>query len=697
MLSKTRAKHLVPNAVICASTVLIVSFIVWLNPVWLIRLEHMAGDFVRDHGRKTEVRNDMVLIGIDQDSLNIIDLLDEEEILADPSLDDMSFGFPFPRRVYGNLIEKLVEAGARIVVFDILFPTRGEGDDVLKSVIEKYPDKVVVGMNIHEPEVGKSTTVPRMEVPSDSVLEWEGSGDPRVGFVNYFPDEDDKVRSAHFYHKFDPRPQSPVYHSLATAALKQLGEDSKVPFTLAPQHFRFTSMRNKVGESAYEPIPLYTIFHEGFWQNNFREGEFFADKIVYVGGTSIAYFHDVVNSPEGEILGPHLQMNVLAAALAGEFYNKWSPPEMFGLVVAFGLVAFLFAFVFSRPILGLVALFGFIFAYFFAVILPAYNSGAYLLGAIPPLASFGFSGLVCYGYRFTSEIFEKARLRRTLERQMSPKMAKHILDRPEDFYSSIPGQRVPVTILFSDIRGFTTRSENDDPIQLVSQLKEYLTAMVEIVEKHNGIVDKFIGDAVMAVWNPVESLGPERDAQNAVAAAMEMHEKLDQLNRKWLAEERDAFAIGIGLNFGEAIFGQMGSEGKQELTVIGDPVNQAARLEGLTKKFGAKTLISESVSQYTDKQFRLRSLGDIQTKGKSEAAALFSVIGKLTDTLPAEDAEFLERYEAGLAVFRAGKVDEAKDVFEKCLEDRPTDIPSKLYLDEIEIGTDGGVLVMREK
>ncbi|MEM9479336.1 MAG: adenylate/guanylate cyclase domain-containing protein [Verrucomicrobiota bacterium] len=674
------------------------SVLVWNDPEWLRKIEYLAGDVIRNYGgKKTEVREDMVLIGIDQDSLNIIDLLDEEEILADPSLDDMSFGFPFPRRVYGALVEKLVQAGARIVVFDILFPSRGEGDAELKEVIDRFPQKVVVGMNIHEPEVGQTTTVPRMEVPSDTVLEWKGADDPRVGFVNYFPDEDDRVRSAHFYHRFDHRPQSPIYHSLAAATLKQLGETSKIPDSLGPQHFRYTNMRNQIGESAYEPIPLYTVFHEGFWEKNYGGGEFFKDKIVYVGGTSVAYFHDVVDTPEGEILGPHLQMNVLAAALENEFYTRWSLLEMLGLVLIFGLIAFLFAFVFNRPILGLVALFGFMIGYYVVVVIPAYNPGAHLLGAFPPLATFSFSGLVCYGYRFTTERFEKARLRRTLERQMSPKMAKHILDRPEDFYSSIPGQRVPVTILFSDIRGFTTRSENDDPIQLVSQLKEYLTAMVEIVEKHNGIVDKFIGDAVMAVWNPVESLGAEQDAKNAVAAATEMHEKLDELNQKWLAEKRDAFAIGIGLNFGEAIFGQMGSEGKQELTVIGDPVNQAARLEGLTKKFGSKTLISESVAQYTDKEFRLRSLGDIQTKGKSEAAALFSVIGKQEEVLPPDEAAFLELYETGLEAFRAGRVGEAKEIFEKCLEDRPDDVPAKLFLEEIEFGTEGGVLVMREK
>ncbi len=693
-----RKKHLVPNAIICGVVTLAVCAIYLLKPFALIQLENAAGDFIRDKGRKTPVREDMVLIGIDDDSLNILDLLDEEEILAEPALDDMSFGFPFPRRVYGMLVEKLVEAGARVVVFDILFPTPGEGDDEFRKVIEKYPDKVVVGMNISEPERGGSLTVPRMEVPSSTVLDWQGENDNRVGYVNYRPDLDQRVRSARFYWKFLDRPEAPVYHSLATAALKQMRLETRVPDSMEAQHFRFMPFRKKTDRSnVYEPIPFYTIFLKDFWEKNYQGGEFFKDKIVYVGGTSVPYFHDVVDTPEGEILGPHLQMNVLGAALEGTFYERSTDVQMLSLIGVCGLAAFLFAFVFNRPLLGLLALAGFTYIYYRLITMPTYNQKEHLLGAVPPLITFLMAGMVCYGYRFTAEIFEKARLRRTLERQMSPKMAQHILSRPEGFYASIPGRRVPVTILFSDIRGFTSRSESDDPIKLVSQLKEYLNVMVEIVERNKGIVDKFIGDAVMAVWNPVESAGAENDARNAVSAAMQMHEELEELNMKWVDEERDPFAIGIGLNFGEAIFGQMGSEGKQELTVIGDPVNQAARLEGLTKKFGAKIVIGESVADYVKDDFLLRHLGGIRTKGKTEAASLYSVVARRTDKVSKEGQAFLDRYEAGLNAFRDGRIEEAKETFESCLKTKPGDVPSQLYLDEIEHGSEGGVLVMRDK
>ena len=166
---------------------------------------------------------------------------------------------------------------------------------------------------------------------------------------------------------------------------------------------------------------------------------------------------------------------------------------------------------------------------------------------------------------------------------------------------------------------------------------------------------------------------------------------------KWVDEGKDPFVIGIGLNFGETIFGQMGSEGKQELTVIGDPVNQAARLEGLTKKFAARVIIGEEVADFVGQDFRLRHLGGIRTKGKSGAASLYSVVARVNDTISEEGKSFLERYDIGLEAFRDGRIEEAKEAFESCLKTRPGDVPSKLYLDEIEYGTEGGVLVMRDK
>ncbi len=244
---------------------------------------------------------------------------------------------------------------------------------------------------------------------------------------------------------------------------------------------------------------------------------------------------------------------------------------------------------------------------------------------------------------------------------------------PEDYFQSLPGVRKPVTVLFSDIRSFTARSEKDDPVALVSQLKEYLDAMGEIVFDHGGVVDKFIGDAVMAVWGNLRSQGPEADTRNAVAAAVEMRHRLMELNEKWRASGREPFEIGIGLNHGEAIFGMMGSEQKQEMTVIGDPVNQAARLESLTKKFGLGIIVGARVIDYLEGRFVLRSLGKVRTMGKEEAEELAGVLGEAGELLAEDDQEWLEEYRQALAAFQAGDLETAERLFRSCAGRRPDD------------------------
>ena len=311
-----------------------------------------------------------------------------------------------------------------------------------------------------------------------------------------------------------------------------------------------------------------------------------------------------------------------------------------------------------------------------------------------PLLTFLLAGTGCFGRQYAIEKLEKRRLRRTLERQVSKELADHILSVPEGYFQSLPGVRKPVTILFSDIRSFTSRSEKDDPVELVSQLKEYLDAMGKIVFEYGGVVDKFIGDAVMAVWGNLHSDGPEMDSRNAVAAAVAMQEQLALLNQKWQAEGRDPFEIGIGLNHGEAIFGMMGSEQKQEMTVIGDPVNQAARLEGLTKKFGQGIIVGTSVAEFVHGEFPLRSLGKVRTMGKKEAEELSGVL------LGAEDEaamDWMRRYHEALEAYRRGDLDAAGDAFESCSADRPEDPAVAMYLEAIAQGERSGVLVMTGK
>jgi len=204
--------------------------------------------------------------------------------------------------------------------------------------------------------------------------------------------------------------------------------------------------------------------------------------------------------------------------------------------------------------------------------------GLYIL-TLPVLGAFNLGSLFSLGYDFTLERIEKLRTRRTLERYVSRNLVKEILENPGSYYNSMRGVRKPATILFSDIVGFTSMTESADPVQLVSQLNEYLTHMVGVVFENGGTLDKFIGDAVMAVWGNVSSRGVAEDTRAAARAALGMRRELNELNKRWHREGFVPLAVGIGINQGDVLIGNIGSSGAHERldpTVIGDAVNLAS-------------------------------------------------------------------------------------------------------------------------
>lgn len=187
------------------------------------------------------------------------------------------------------------------------------------------------------------------------------------------------------------------------------------------------------------------------------------------------------------------------------------------------------------------------------------------------------------------------------------------------------GSKKTVTVFFSDVRDFTKFSEGHTPEEVVSMLNEYFQIMVSIINKNGGIVDKFIGDAIMAVWGAPNST--ERDPQNAVKACLEMRQALQELNNLRESRGQGPLKIGIGLHRGEAISGTVGSSERMEYTVIGDTVNQASRIESSTKAFGTDFLLSDSLAEFVKDEFIVQEAGKVEVKGKSEPLRLYKVVG----------------------------------------------------------------------
>jgi len=209
------------------------------------------------------------------------------------------------------------------------------------------------------------------------------------------------------------------------------------------------------------------------------------------------------------------------------------------------------------------------------------------------------------------------------------------------------GSSKTVTVFFSDIRDFTKFSEGHSPEEVVGMLNEYFQVMVSIVEKSGGVVDKFIGDAIMAVWGVPN--GSDKDSHNAVMACLEMRKSLEELNRVRIGRNQVPIKIGMGLHSGVAISGKIGSEQRMEFTVIGDSVNQASRIEAATKAFGTDFLISQSVFDAVQSEFVIEKAGDVEVKGKSAPLSLFRVRGYMKDNQPVLIRTPYSDFEAGEA------------------------------------------------
>jgi adenylate cyclase len=250
----------------------------------------------------------------------------------------------------------------------------------------------------------------------------------------------------------------------------------------------------------------------------------------------------------------------------------------------------------------------------------AFDRGLWLAMAQPVLAVSValFAGTA---YRYFVEDAERRKVSRLFSRYVSRDVYKQLLEDPGR--AELGGARREMSVLFSDIRGFTAVTERGDPEALVAQLNEYFSRMVRIVFEHGGTVDKFVGDMVMALFAaPVDD--PEH-AEHAVAAAVDMVRELGELNRKWMAEGRPALDLGIGINSGEMIAGNIGSSAIMSYTVIGDNVNLGARLESLNKEYRTRVIISDATRARLKGSYDLRPLGDVVVKGKTRPVAIYEV------------------------------------------------------------------------
>jgi adenylate cyclase len=379
------------------------------------------------------------------------------------------------------------------------------------------------------------------------------------------------------------------------------------------------------GERSY---PLYEIRHLIASEDQVLGGEkpaldpgVFKDKIVFIG-LGASGLVDVFSTPFGEVLpGVQVHATMTDNLLSGRFIRRQPAPDYVRLTTTIGFALIVALMATSLPYAAaatgaLIVVGGWAWLGLYTF------RGGLWLNMVQPLLSSVIALFAGTAYQYFVEGAEKRAVKKLFGRYVSKDVFDQLMAHPE--LAELGGARREMTVLFSDIRGFTAVTEKGDPELLVSQLNEYFSRMVAIVFRHHGTVDKFVGDMVMALFSA--PLDDPQHADHAVAAAVDMVKELGELNSKWVAAGRPQLDIGIGVNSGDMIAGNIGSSSIMSYTVIGDNVNLGSRLESLNKDYKTRIIISSATRSRIQGNYEIRPLGDVVVKGKTRPVAIFEVI-----------------------------------------------------------------------
>ncbi|MDQ7032707.1 MAG: adenylate/guanylate cyclase domain-containing protein [Desulfonauticus sp.] len=407
--------------------------------------------------------------------------------------------------------------------------------------------------------------------------------------------------------------------------------------------------------------PAQSIPHVSAWkllQNKHLEA--LRDKYVIVGVTAPGVY-DLRVTPFGVAYpGVEIQATALDNLLQHDFLVRPGFAPLFDLVSIFILwlitVAILLLF---NPVVSFLSLLG-VFLSYGGLTYYLLAIKHYVFNLVYPLLTLVLTYLGLISYRILFADRQKRELRQAFSKYLDAKVVEQITKDPSKL--KLGGEKRELTVLFADIRGFTSLSEKLSPEQLVSLLNEYLTEMTEIILNEKGLLDKYIGDAIMAIFGT--PIYYKEHAFLACSASVKMLDRLKELNNKWQEMHGLELNIGIGINTGEMVAGNMGSQNRFDYTVMGDNVNLASRLEGLNKYYGTNILISEFTFRQVQDKFPLRNIDLVRVKGKKEPVKIYEL---LSADRAGQFRLYKNKYEEMLLLYYEGKFGEAMDVVDALL------------------------------
>jgi adenylate cyclase len=529
----------------------------------------------------------IVIVSIDQDSFDELDL-----------------PWPWPRTMHAGLIRKLSQAGARLIAFDILFtePKPDAREDRALAEAIKEAGNVILAAEHTEVASDFGPRI-RLSLPIPLIREHARG----YGLVNLVTDRDGIIRSGRLMLAFQEKIFSGfAYQTYRAATGKQNAPDERI--SAEPYLINFRGPAR-----TFPVVPYYRVLR------NEIDPEFFRDKIVLVGALSPS-LHDVFPTPFSSseyTAGVEIQANFVDTLAANDpvlLVPGWVLAGLFCLLSAITIGSAIH----FKPLRATATLIACLFLYGF-VALFLFSERRLWIPLIPPMAAamFAYGGIILDHY--IREQKARIRMRGMLNKYLSPDIVEEMLKLPAGL--GLEGKRRHITVLFSDVRGFTAMSEQISPEQVVSLLSDYLGRAAQIVVHNEGVIDKFIGDAVFAFFGWPKSY--DNDALRAVKTGIEMIELVESLAPAWTEIIGRPLKVGVGINTGDAVVGNIGSEMKSDLTAIGDTVNLGARLEALTKELGVPMLISEYTAAELKGAIPLRPLRQVKVQGREAAILVY--------------------------------------------------------------------------
>ena len=626
--------------------------------------------------------------------------------------------WPWSRDVLSILLENLTNSGVGIIGFDIVFAEEDRTSphkilnkyQITQNNIPNYDEQfaqtvantpTILGYQFQLNDTNfieeKTPQIPAIFVEKNRSLEQDyvitGKGTilniPLVqdnsyssGFFNNVPDESGIIRSVPLVIRYNEQ----LYPSLAFELLRAALDVKKVvvnyndlgvqdvtlgDMTIPTDRHGRIIVNYRGKERTFKYISASDIVNNSFNPVDIK------GKVVLIG-TSAAGLFDLRATPfESVFPGVEVHANVIDNILQGDFLYKPSWADGANMVHILVLALLVFLVIISLNIYFIPLAFATFLGLDVYLIYYWLFTDGIILNIFFPIFTVVVTGAVAILVNYLFEIRQSNLIKHKFASKVSPKVMEDLLKNEND---TLQGQSKEVTVFFSDVRGFTNISEAmPNAKALIEFLNEYMEPMSDIIMNNEGTIDKFIGDAIMAYWNAPSDVKNHQD--KAVRASLEQIKHLKILNEKLTRENKPLIDIGIGLNCGVAVVGEMGSSGRSDYTVIGDPINLGARLESLCKYYDSKLNISNFMKENLKEEYVLRFLDLVKVKGKTEPVEIWQVLdfGKATGELKEE----IEAYHQAIEWYKNSEFKKALEAF-KTLENNPLKTNKNIYKMYIE-------------